>query len=137
MKSTYHELEYFASFTKINEQGRVEEGWGCNIYKEGREVFTVELAKELLDIGIKVYEENFGKNIPFNHIKLDMSQMVEDLSQYNIDGEHPQYYIGAEKFGTYDKRKNILRIWRNGIPIYENNNGKICKDEDALADSLL
>ena len=137
MKSTYHELEYFASFTKINEQGRVEESWGCNIYKKGREVFTVELAKELLDLGIKVYEENFGKNIPFNHIKLDMSQRVEDLSQYNIDGEHPQYYIGSEKFGTYDKRKNILRIWRNGIPIYENNNGKICRDEDALADSLL
>ena len=62
---------------------------------------------------------------------------VFDLSQYNIDGEHPQYYIGPEKFGTYDKRKNILRIWRNGIPIYENNNGKICKDEDDLADSLL
>ena len=109
---------------------------GDAIFIKKEEVFTVELAKELLDIGIKVYEENFGKNIPFNHIKLDMSQRVEDLSQYNIDGEHPQYYIGSEKFGTYDKRKNILRIWRNGIPIYENNNGKICKDEDALADSL-
>ena len=136
MKSTYHELEYFASFTKINEQGRVEEGWGCNIYKEGREVFTVELAKELLDLGIKAYEEHFGKNIPFNHIKLDMSQRVEDLSQ-EVDGTHPQYIIGSEKFGTYDKRKNILRIWCNGIPIYENNNGKIYKDENALADSLL
>lgn len=39
---------------------------------------------------------------------------------------------------TYDycKSQNRLRIWADGLPIYENWDGQICKDRDALADCL-
>lgn len=50
--------------------------------------------------------------------------------------------ITAKKY-TYNKALNRLRIWeqkpgqRDLMPIYENNDGIICNDPDALADCLL
>ena len=35
------------------------------------------------------------------------------------------------------KIKNLLRIFEDDLPVYENNNGKICRDVCALADSLM
>ena len=37
--------------------------------------------------------------------------------------------------GKYWKNKNKLLIYKNGSPVYENNNGVICRDPVALADS--
>lgn len=42
-----------------------------------------------------------------------------------------------KKIGRYNKRKNILRIFVDDLPVYENNNGRICRDATALADSLM
>jgi hypothetical protein len=37
----------------------------------------------------------------------------------------------------YYPQSNCMRIWENGVPIYENCDGIICTDQDALADCLL
>lgn len=39
--------------------------------------------------------------------------------------------------GKYWRDNNRLLIFKNGFPVYENNNGVICRDSVALADSLL
>ena len=78
------ELNYYAEVTQWNEDGICEAHWGFHVRKEGRDIFTFQLANELID-----------------------------------------------------KRKNLLRIFEDDLPVYENNNGKICRDVCALADSLM
>ena len=50
---------------------------------------------------------------------------------------YPLHIVGKKKICEYNKRKNILSIFEVGLPVYENNNGKICRDVCALADSLM
>lgn len=96
------------------------------------------MANELIDFANKAYKEQFGREADFNFVKLDMSNCVEDMETILDDGvSHPRYILGKKKVGKYDKQKNTLRIYEDDVPVYENNNGKICRDSVALADSLM
>lgn len=105
---------------------------------QGRDIFTFQLANELIDFANKEYEKRFNKKVDFNVVKLDMTNSYEDEDYVLDDGvSHPCYTVGKKKIGKYDKRKNLLRIFEDDLPVYENNNGKICRDVCALADSLM
>lgn len=45
--------------------------------------------------------------------------------------------VGREKKAVYFYKENVLRIWEDGLPVYENYDGQICRDVNALADCLL
>ena len=93
----------------------VGKGWMFYVNPEKVDAFTVDRAKELLEWGTKEFKNRFGESMDFNHIRLIMGNTT----------------------GRYWRDKNKLRIYRDGIPIYENNNGVICRDAVALADGLL
>lgn len=76
------------------------------------------------------YKKMFGKDVDFNDVKYDMTDYYEDLDGWTR-------HTGKKKIGRYNKRKNILRIFVDDMPVYENNNGRICRDAGALADSLM
>ena len=138
MKTNCKELNYYcAELNQWNEDGTCKSSFGFCVNKEGREVFTVNLANELIEFGNKAYKEKFGKEADFNEIRLDMTDYAEDVNKVLDDGvSHPRLY-SKKKLGKYDKKNNVLRIFVDDIPVYENNNGKICKDSVALADSLM
>lgn len=83
--------------------------------------FTIEKANSLLEDATKFWEEKHGKQISFCKVKCNMT----DYDNANA----------KEKIGTYDKRTNCLRIYEDGVPVYENLNGQICRDTVALMDS--
>lgn len=138
MKSNWKELDYYYAEVSQQDEKRCEISWGFRVRKEGRDVFTIKLANELIDFANKIYKEKFNKEVDFNFVKLNMTNIIEDTENILDDGvSHPRREVGKTKVGKYDKRKNILRIWKDDLPVYENNNGKICKDVCALADSLM
>lgn len=53
-----------------------------------------------------------------------------------IYGGTEEIEIG-NKTGKYWRDKNKLLIYQDGVPVYENNNGVICRDSVALADGLM
>lgn len=53
------------------------------------------------------------------------------------DYEHEDGRTLRDKSYHYNKKTNCLTIWDKGLPVYENCNGQICKDRDALADCLM
>lgn len=88
---------------------------------------------------VKNLESNFGIKIDkievhlYDHLKFDeLYEQVEDGSLSAIDFR--EYY---SKTARYSTKSDCLQIWDDGTPIYENNNGVICKDIEALADCLL
>lgn len=107
---------YHAEMERFNENGAGECGWGFYVNPERCHAFTVEFAKELLEWGNIEYKKRFHKDGNFNYVKLRM---------------------GNDKYGKYHAVKNRLVIYQDGMPVYLNNNGAICKDPVALADSLL
>lgn len=133
------ELDYYmAEVAQYDENGNGLRSWGFCVWKEGRNVFTVKLANELIDTANQKYKEKFGKDVDFNWIKLDMSKYYIDEDYVLDDGiTHPSHIVGKKRIGKYDKRRNILRIFEDDLPVYENNNGKIYRDACALADSLM
>ncbi|MDE6055208.1 MAG: hypothetical protein K2G55_15970, partial [Lachnospiraceae bacterium] len=117
--------------------------WGFDVSKKHGNAFTMELANELIDRASEIYKsacpdgynkEAYNPSAIFTKIECDMSNYCMSES---YDGVTIAKRIGKKKIGTYDKEKNLLRIWEDDIPIYQNNNGIICRDSVALADSLL
>ena len=117
--------------------------WGVDVLKSHGDVFTIELANELLDTINKVWKKGcpdgyyqlaYDPLITFTKIEYDMTDYC--LSQ-SYDGTTISKKIGIKKIGTYEKEKNLLRLWEDDIPVYENNNGRVCQDPFALTDSLL
>ena len=138
METYFKKLDYYTAEVFQRDGKNIKVSWGFRAKRDGRNVFSVKLANELIDLANKAYKEKFGKDVEFDLIKLDMSNYFEDTESVLDDGySHPRHISGKRKIGKYDKQKNILRIFEDDIPIYENNNGKICKDLDALADSLM
>ena len=90
--------------------------WGFHIRPERYRVYTIEVALEILDFANKKYEEIFNEPADFNYLVVEMN--------------------GKEKKVKYWKDRNRLLISKDGFPIYENNNGIICRDQEALADCL-
>lgn len=122
--------KYFTAY--FNEwNGRLcEASWCISVNKEHGKVFTIEFANELIEMANEKYKKIFGKEVDFNEVEYDMTDYYE-----NSDGLIR--HTGEKKTGRYFKRKNILRIYIDDMPIYENYNGKICRDAAALADSLM
>ena len=89
--------------------------WGFGVKKYHGNRFTAEYAREILEFADKKYSELFGKEVKFNKVKLVMDN---------------------GKVGVYWKEENVLRIIVDGIPVYENNNGTICRDSVAIMDSM-
>lgn len=117
--------------------------WGLSVSKKHGNLFTIELANKILDFA----NTEFKKGLPegyyakaydptkdFTYIELDMSSYIDKGPNQFTD--HLMTIIGKEKIGKYDKTKNRLIIFEDGVPIYENNNGIICRDSVALSDSL-
>lgn len=107
---------YFAEVGERNEDGHFSEYWGFHVSKESVDSFTVETALRLLEFANKKFPEMIGRTARFNYVKLEMDN---------------------RKYGKYWSDKNCLRIYENGFPVYENNNGVITRDSVALADSLM
>lgn len=112
MNNDYH----VAEIVRFNENG-IPEGrcWSFYVSPEKYDVFTIKAAKEILEWGTKEFQARFHETIDFNFVSLKM----------------------GNRKGKYWRDKNRLLIYRDGLPIYENNNGVICRDPVALADSLM
>ena len=107
---------YFAEVARFNEEGWGEgRNWGFYVSPDKYRVFTLEAAKEILEWGTKEFASRFNEEIDFNFISLKM----------------------GDAKGKYWRDKNRLLIYKDGVPVYENNNGVICRDSVALADSLM
>lgn len=68
--------------------------------------------------------------------KLEFMLYIYTETKGNEYGDFPEECL-LDKKVSYFPKINLMRIWQDGIPIYENNNGIICDDRDALADCLL
>lgn len=111
MKEKY----YHAEISRFDKNGFGEKTWGLYVSAEKCNVFSGEVAKDLLEQATKEYTKRFGEEVDFNFIKIDMGNQI----------------------GKYWRDKNKLLIYRDGVPVYENNDGVICCDSIALADGLM
>lgn len=111
--------------------------WGFEVSREKVKTFTANLAKEIIEFANKEYIKRFPEReeVEFNYIKLDMSD-YEAETVITATGDETHRRIGNKKSGIYWADKNLLRIYINGTPIYENNNGTISRDSVAIMDSL-
>lgn len=105
---------YFAQIGCFNEKGVSMGlgGWGFYVSPEKCNAFTIKFANELLDWGKIEYKKRFGKDVDFNFIRVEM----------------------GETTGEYNRIKNRLLIEKDGMPVYLNNNGTICRDSTAILD---
>lgn len=107
---------YFAEVARFNENGFGEgKGWSFYVSPEKCNAFTVKAANEILEWAINEFKARFQEEMDFNFISLKM----------------------GDTKGKYWRDKNRLLIYKDGVPVYENNNGKICRDYEALADDLM
>lgn len=125
---------YYASVSSPGTDGSIH--WGFNVKLEHGDVFTIELANELLDIANREYKKGCpdGYCERFYDPSKDFTYIKYDMSNYHDAGDEHMILIGDKKVGTYDREKNLLRIYKDGDPIYENNNGVICRDTVAMMD---
>ena len=125
---------YSATFYGLS--GReIKTQWVVDIDRKYGNVFTVELANKFLDMANEKYKQMFWKDVDFHKVKYYMSDYWIDEDNVLDDGvSHPTTRI-VDKVGVYDKRKNRLTIYKDGYPIYMNDDGKICRDTVAMMDS--
>lgn len=88
---------------------------------------------------VRNLESNFGIEIGKIEVHLYDGAKFDELYQQVEDGilstsDFREFY---KKTAVFNARTSCLQIWDDGYPIYENNNGVICKDVEALADCLL
>ena len=112
MNKDYYTAEVARFDKNGNGEGRC---WGFYVSPGKYAAFTIDVAKELLEWGTKEFKARFGEEMDFNFVSLKM----------------------GDTKGKYWRDKNRLLIYKNGMPIYENNNGVICRDSVALADRLM
>jgi len=91
-----------------------------NMLENLREEYPLE---EISEIRIQLYDANVFR------------KMYEDVENGNISPQEINAY--TSKYAIYNVKNNCLQIWEDGYPIYENNNGTICKDVEVLCDCLL
>lgn len=68
--------------------------------------------------------------------KLTIDLSVYTQTEGNEFGDYPEECL-LKKVVYYNVDKDKLVIWKNGLPVYENNHGVICRDSVALADCYL
>lgn len=64
--------------------------------------------------------------------EIDDNEMRNDYA----NGEEGGYETRKKDY-IYDVKANSLVIWEDGTPIYANDNGIVCRDLEALADTLM
>ena len=107
---------YFAEIARFNKDGWGEgRSWCFYVSPDKVGAFTIEKAKEILEFGAKEFESRFNEEMDFNFVSLKM----------------------GDTKGKYWRDKNRLLIYKDGMPVYEHNNGVICRDSVALADGLM
>jgi hypothetical protein len=128
-------LSFISGFVYQNENDNHSFGGYAELKALG--MITLEEAADIYS-RVKAKFAKDGETI--RSIKIDLTKYAE----YLPDGrpqigseEEPSSQIGPEKHARYHAKENMLRIWQNGLPIYENCNGVVCDDAAALADCLL
>ena len=107
---------YYAEVAQFDKNGNgVGRSWGFYVSPEKYGAFTIKVAKEILEWATRELKARFNEEMDFNFVSLKMGNTI----------------------GKYWRDKNRLLIYKNGLPVYENNNGVICRDSVAMADSLL
>jgi hypothetical protein len=99
-----------------------------------KEQITVAKCKEI----VKNVESNF--DIKVGKIEIMMSEYDFNISDEDYLSSLYQDVVIRQikdKKAIYNAATNCLQIWEGGMPVYENNNGVICRDQDALADCLM
>lgn len=111
--------------------------WGFGVKEERGTAFTVEMAKELLALANAEYKKccPVGYDQSAYNPDKDFTYIRYDMSNYNDAGDGHTILVGDKKIGIYDSERNFLRIYKNGDPIYENNNGVICRDTVVMMDN--
>jgi len=116
-------------------------------YIKHRDTITVteckDICKQLTEEQLKEEQLNEGQYIKL--MKIDLSM----YDKYDSDGRPAKVFdeygdiiaeniiLGKRKTAKYLVEENILRIYEDDLPVYENDNGVICRDKDALVDSLM
>ena len=108
------------------------------IQTDAKAVFTLQRMKDiyskvssLMSIqpdSIEVHDTQFYDK----ETRLEITDSEFENGDYDEGG-----YITTEKKYYYHAAENLFRIFEDGMPVYENYNGNICSDEDALADCLM
>lgn len=99
-----------------------------------KELITVKKCKKI----VETVENHFDikiKRIEINMCEWDYSNITVDDYVSCLCGDRGVPFK-LNKNAYYDVKKNRLRIYQDGMPIYENDNGEITRDRDALADCL-
>lgn len=111
-------------------------------YIKYRDAITVTECK---DICKQLTEEQLNEGQSIKLIIMDLSKYdkydntgkpAKEFNEYG-DFIEENIIIGKKKTAKYLVKENILRIYEDGLPVYENNNGVICSDRYALADCLM
>jgi hypothetical protein len=130
-----NKLTYISGFVYQNEKDNHSFGAYTRLIKNG----TITLS-EANDVYIRLSTKILKDGEFIKSIKIDLS----DYYEYNTNGtpitgseEDPNARKGKNKMARYYPKENLLRIYENGYPVYENNNGIICNDPVTLADCLM
>jgi hypothetical protein len=67
--------------------------------------------------------------------RLSIRLSVYSVTPGNECGDGPETCY-VDKHWDYDPHRNSMVIWDKGQPVYANDNGVICRDQDALYDTL-
>lgn len=100
-----------------------------------KELITVAKCRQIIE------KVELAFNIVVGRIEINMNewdysavrteQQAEDVMQGEWSPPQTQ-----DKQATYFAKTNTLQIWEKGLPVYENRNGVITRDQNALCDSL-
>lgn len=68
-------------------------------------------------------------------IRISIHRSIFSKTPGNELGDFPEKLF-MDKRWDFDSEKNSLLIWNEGTPVYANENGVICRDLEALCDTL-
>ena len=109
------------------------------VNKDGKKVvFETEIEGNL--VTLEKCQEVAGKARELGHepktLKFILSEWDDEGYEMGDDTKPAPKQL-LNKTVVYDVAQNSMVIWQNGEPIYANDDGIICRNRAALADSLL
>lgn len=118
-----------------------------HIKKDGKRVVCkLDMSKPVTLMRMRdVLEKiSLGAGIEFDYIEVnhvifrfDVDMPEEEIKAYVNAGDPVPYTKLVDKTYQYSKKSNTLLIWDGDVPVYENSNGVITRDLDALADTYM
>lgn len=137
-------LKRFATDEELKNQSYIVKD-GMITFSQLRYTVLIENYRITLEEAKVIYEKilaivNLREGEEITNLKFDLTT----YTAYEQNGEpkyaseeYPINSYDVKRYATYSHKRNKLMIWENGLPIYENYDGEICEDRDALADSYL